>query len=71
MLREACWVRADTPDSARHRLEMETAVVVAFRADRPTPSPPWKSARLVKCVEAAPEFDVPEGTIVRADGAVF
>ena len=70
-LREACWIRADTPHSARHRVEMETAISVAFRSDRPTPFPPWKSSRLVRCEGAAPSFEVPDGQIMRADGTVF
>ena len=64
-LREACWIRADTPHSARHRVKMETAISVAFRSDRPTPS------RLVRCEEAAPSFEVPDGQIMRADGTAF
>ena len=71
MLKEACWIRADTPDSARHRVEMETAIFVAFSPNRPTPYPPWRSSRLVRCEEAEPPFEVPEGQIIRTDGAAF
>jgi len=63
----AVWVRADTPDDARNKMQRATTTVVEYETEELIPVSPWINSAVVSCDED-PTQDVPEGVVLLGNG---
>jgi hypothetical protein len=68
IVKETCWTLARSEGAARHQVARATIIAVEQRTGQDGTYSPWLDAKLVDCGIDEIELDLPQGTIVTANG---
>ena len=72
MLRERCWVKANSEGEARTLVIRATGKGAGKRGAEPILTSPWDDPALTTCVfDAESPVEVPEGVVVTASGDTY